>query len=385
MINIQKTEKIVKLYTEKLILASEPLFPLWNRENFLFSKPGKWNYIDGCMIKAAIMLYELCGDKRLLDYAVRFTDCYVNESGDIPSMNVNDFNLDNINGGKNLIWLYKKTGNERYRCAFERLYSKQLATQPRLSCKSFFHKAIYPYQIWLDGAYMALPFLAEYAALHKNAEIAQDVIHQIKNINSIMRDSKTGLYCHGYDETRSTCWADKETGLSKEFWLRAMGWYCAALADICEIANADFPELSSLCSETLIGITNSLSGYISDKGMLYQLPARQELQGNYPETSGTLLFSYASLKAYRLNICDKSALDDGIKTFSAVTEDYISFDNNGMPVLKNTCLIAGLGGRQNRDGSAQYYLSEPVVENEAKGIAPYLMAYTELMRIISKA
>ena len=383
MFSIEKMDKIAQLYVEKLILASEPRFPLWNRENFLFSKPGKWNYIDGCMIKAVTMLYEISGDSRLLAYALRFTDEYVNEDGQIPSMNPTDYNLDNINGGKNLIFLYKQTHREKYRLAFENLYNAQLKNQPRLDCGNFFHKAVYPRQIWLDGAYMALPFMAEYGLFCGAEEVFDDICLQIENINSLMRDKKTGLYKHGYDETRSMYWADPETGLSGEFWLRAMGWYCAALADLCGIAG-NIPKLYDVCSYSLNQLLTALSECITWDRMLCQLPAKPELHGNYPETSGTLLFSYAALKAYRMGICGEKIKTDGAEALSAVTESFISLNKDNLPVMKNICLVAGLGGNEHRDGSVEYYLSEPVVENDAKGIAPYLMAYAELKQIISQ-
>lgn len=382
MINMKKTEKIIKLYTEKLILASDPLFPLWNRENFMFSKQGKWNYIDNCIIRSLLMMYDLSRDVRLLDYAVRFIDCYVEDNGDIPSINPLDYNLDNINGAKNLIALYKLTGNEKYRLAVDKLYAQQICSQPRLDCGNFYHKAIYPMQIWLDGSYMALPFLAEYAVQTKDNALLDDVKNQLENIIRLMKDSNTGLYYHGYEQSRITCWSDKATGLSQEFWLRAMGWYASALADICEITQDYAPELSELCAESLCSLINAVSQYITHEGMLSQLPAKPDLKDNYPETSGTLLFAYASLKAYRLGVGGENIKNTGIKLFSAVVDNYITFNTDNLPVLSNTCLVAGLGGSQDRDGSAEYYLSEPVVKNEAKGIAPLIMAYTELIRIL---
>lgn len=383
MININLADKIAELYIEKTILASDPLFPLWNRENFIFSKPCRWNYIDSCMIKAVTMLYEITDDKHLIDYAVGFTDAYVDEDGSIPTMNPLDFNLDNINGGKNLIYLYKKTGSERYRRAFEKLYSEQLTKQPRLSCGSFFHKAIYPYQIWLDGAYMALPFMAEYAKIHSDSSITEDICRQLENIRNIMHEEKTGLYYHGYDETRSMIWANKNTGLSGEFWLRSLGWLSAGLVDLCDICD-NSSDIYKLASHMLSELLESVSHCIAAGNMLYQLPARPEIEGNYPETSGTLLIAYASLKAYRLGICGEKAKTDGIRLLSAVIDKYIKIEKNGLPVLKNICLMAGLGGGISRDGSPEYYLSEPVVENDAKGIAPFLMAYTELKRITAQ-
>ena len=374
MMTIRQHELAVHSYIEKMILPSEPKLPMWNRENFIYEKPAKWNYIDACMIKALTMLYDISSDSRLMDYAISFTNAYVSQDGSISTMNASDFNLDNINGGKNLIRLYRETKLERYRLAYERLYSQQLINQPRLHCGSFIHKAIYHDQMWLDGAYMALPFLAEYGILESKEELIRDVCSQLENIRIIMRDPDSGLYYHGYDESRKEKWADKKTGLSPQFWLRSMGWLCAGLADICEIipANTD-------CRDMLGELLEALAMYTTDSGMLLQLPARPDLNGNYPETSGTLLFAYSALKAARLGIAASSIKSAGEKALSRVEEDFISCGGE-VPVMRNICLTAGLGGSPYRDGSAKYYLSERVTENDAKGIAPYFMAYTELMR-----
>lgn len=381
MTDILKLDNITDAYIEKLILPSPPDAPLWNRESFIFSKKPKWNYIDSCMIKALLMLYRLNGDSRLLEYSIGFTDFYVNDDGRIPTMNPLDFNLDNINGGKNLIELFRLTGKNKYRLAANKLITEQLASQPRLDCGSFFHKAVYPFQIWLDGAYMALPFLAEYAAENNRNDIADDVTAQLLSIKEIMRCPENGLYYHGYDEKKLSAWADKSDGLSGEFWLRSMGWLAAALADISEIAADKFTILNKLCREMLCGLLYSLSGFISDEGMLFQLPAKPELEGNYPETSGSLLIAYSALKAYRLGFGTDKNKTDGVKLLSSAAENYIVYDENKIPVLRNICLSAGLGGTGCRDGSSDYYLNETVVENDAKGIAPYLMAYSELKRI----
>lgn len=370
-----KADNIISKYIDSFILPSPPLSPLWNQESILYGKPPKWNYIDNCMITALLMLYDVSGDKRLLDYSVKFIDTYVTEDGTIPTMNFADYNLDNINGGKNLFRLWKLTGDERCRLGFEKLWYEQIVRHPRLSCGSFWHKAVYQDQIWLDGAYMVLPFMAEYAKLHDMRGVTEDVQRQFTDIRKIMRDPVTGLYYHGYDDTNTMCWADKITGLSPEFWLRSNGWLCAALADTCEIASD-----SSALRQQLASLLHDMCSFCTDDGMLLQLPARAELEGNYPETSGTLLFAYSALKAARLGICGDNIRTAGKKAFNTVTEKYI--DNSGdIPLLKNICLMGGLGGDAGRDGSAEYYLSEKVVENDGKGIAPYIMAYTELKKI----
>ncbi|MBQ9140006.1 MAG: glycoside hydrolase family 88 protein [Ruminococcus sp.] len=362
-------EQIAREYIEKLVLTSKPMRPKWNRENYIFRKQSKWNYMDSCMIRA-LMMY---GDNDYIDYAVKFTDSYVNEDGSIPTMNVLDYNLDNICGGINLINLYNVTGAERYRLAYERIYIEQLIDHPRLKCGSFWHKAIYPNQMWLDGAYMVLPFMSMYGKIKNDKSIINDAISQMMNIRNIMRDRKTGLYYHGYNETKDMLWADEETGLSSQFWLRSNGWLCAGLADMYEITENE--EIGEMFREHI----EALSQCLTEENMLLQLPVRKLLAGNYPETSGTLLYAYGAMKGYRLGTVDKSAAKSGEKALYAVTEKYI--DRSGeIPVLRNICLMGGLGGANNRDGSAEYYLSERIVENEAKGIAPYLMATAELIK-----
>ncbi len=369
----ENVEKYANDYINKFILKSEPLSPLWNRENFLFKKIPKWNYADSCIIRALIMLYELDSDGRLVDFAKKFTDAYVDQNGEIPTVKYSDFNLDNINGCRNLIWLFRETGQLKYKTAYENLFNYQLLRQPRLKCGNFSHKAIYPNQVWLDGVYMAFPFMAEYSLLSGNDGILDDIDSQLKNIQRIMRDEKTGLYYHGYDESRLTDWSDKKTGLSKEFWLRSIGWLCAGLADLCEIV----PKLE-ISQKMLKELLSSLRNFLTPENMLLQLPTRGELQKNYPETSGTLLFAYSAMKSNRLGITKDEFFQDGKNALLSVTENYMDCLPDGTPVLKNICLMGGLG--MGRDGTAEYYLSETITENDAKGIAPFLMAYSELKR-----
>lgn len=356
------TDFIANQYISKLILTSDPLNPKWNRENYIFKKKPKWNYMDSCIIRALLMQKN-----PPLDYIIRFIDSYVSEDGTIPTMNPKDFNLDNICGGINLIKLYEITGYEKYRLAYEKIYREQLVNQPRLECGCFWHKAIYPNQMWLDGAYMALPFLASYGIIANDVMIVDDAVNQIFTVRKYMRDETTGLYYHGYNETKDMLWADKKTGLSSQFWLRSNGWLCAGLADLYEITG------DKTVGEILCELLHALKSCLTAENMLLQLPARPELTNNYSETSGTLLYAYSVIKSHKLGIISESVAESGIKALKAVTENYIDISGD-IPVMKNICLMGGLGGEKNRDGSAEYYLSEPVVENSAKGIAPYLMA-----------
>lgn len=362
------TDFIVNEYINKFILTSSPLNPKWNRENYIFHKQPKWNYMDSCMICALLMQ-----ENPPIDYIIKFIDSYVTDDGTIPTMNLSDFNLDNVCGGMNLIKLHEMTGREKYRLAYEKIYNEQILNQPRLECGNFWHKAIYPRQMWLDGAYMALPFLASYGMKVGDDTLVADAVNQMLNIRKYMRDSGNGLYYHGYDETKSMFWADKNTGLSPQFWLRSNGWLCAGLADLYEITEEQ--AIGNMLHELLDALENCLTA----ENTLLQLPARPELASNYPETSGTLLFAYSALKSHRIGIVGKSTAESGKAALKTVTDKYIDRSSD-IPILKNICLMGGLGGESRRDGSAEYYLSESIIENDAKGIAPYLMAASELRK-----
>lgn len=369
--------RIIKGFTENIILKSDSQNPLWNSENKIFSKKNKWNYIDACMIKAVCGLYELSGEKRLFDFAENYISDFISDNCTIDSMDIGAYNLDNINGAKNLIYFYRKTNDKKYLDTAVWIYENQILNQPRLECGNFWHKKIYPFQIWLDGIYMSLPFLAEYSVMINKSEIMADIKRQLENIYDIMRDKNTGLYYHGYDESRSMYWADSRTGLSSEYWLRSICWLMAGLADIFEFSDGDLKEL---CGNMLSDLICAMLEYQNTDGMFYQLPTRYELSGNYPETSGTALYAFSAIKSARMGICGNSVRESGLKAFESLVKNHIDFENN-IPVLNNICLVAGLGGENHRNGSAEYYLSEPVIKNDAKGIAPFIMAYTEYLRI----
>lgn len=368
MSNCKKINEIIDRFIDKLILPSSPQMPLWNREAVIFGKPPRWNYIDGCMIRSLLMLYEKRRDERLLNFAISFTDFFVTENGDIPTFDPSAYNLDSINGCKNLLTLHRLTGKQKYLTAAKRSFADQLETHPRLRCGSFTHKAVYPNQIWLDGAYMALPFMAEFACISGNSDIERDVCMQLENIHSIMRDPVSGLYYHGYNETREQLWADNETGLSREFWLRSIGWLCAALADIWSIQGIG-DELRGVCGDMLSDLLDALIPLTSSDQMLLQLPLKPDIKGNYPETSGTLLVAYSALRYGNYEF--------GERLLDAVCNGFVSLESD-MPELRNICLTAGLGGAENRDGSAEYYLGERIVTNDAKGIAPLFMVASQL-------
>ena len=260
---------------------------------------------------------------------------------------------------------------------------RTLEQQPRTSEGSFWHKKIYPNQVWLDGIYMAQPFEALYQSSFGDSDYS-DILKQIRIVRERMRDPATGLYRHGYDASRKVFWADPETGLSQCVWLRALGWFFMALADLTEIlpSGAERDEIADIFRE----LAESVARYADpETGLYWQVVDRGGQPGNYLETSGRAMLAYAMLKGARLGVLPEEYAAKGRRTFDGIVKKYLSFDAEGRIRLGGICLVAGLGPEDNRrrDGSFAYYVSEPVVENDAKGVAPLLLCYTEVRRLVA--
>lgn len=373
-------QKIDK-YIDRLITLSKPDAPFWNIEAIRQGKPPHWNYIDGCMITSLLTIGNITGDAKYFNFAENFIDYYVNDDGSILGYDKLKYNVDDINEGKVLFELYQKTKKEKYRLAIEKQY-EHIKEQPRTETGNFWHKLIYPHQVWLDGIYMAQVFSAMYAKFYLNGDYS-DIVNQIKNVEKYMKDEKTGLYYHGFDSSKSIFWADKETGLSKNFWLRSIGWFSVAMADIIELAG-------TTASAEIVRIFAQLMSDIrafrdEESGMYWQVVDQPEREGNYLETSGSAMIAYAMLKGARLGVLDASYAELGKATFDGICEKYLDVNENGELNLGGICLVAGLGPENNtrRDGSYEYYISEPIVENDAKGVAPFVLCYTEILQLRS--
>ena len=366
-------------YVFSLIERSSPDRTAWNIEKMREGVPTNWNYIDGCMITALLAMADISGDGRYFDFSRRFIDAFVGEDGSVRTFRPEKHTLDDINEGRVLFTLFDRTGDEKYRRAADTL-KRALDEQPRTHEGSFWHKQIYPNQVWLDGIYMALPFLALYEG-HFGSGDYGDILRQVQTVHAHMRDPATGLYYHGYDASRSAFWADRETGLSRSFWLRSIGWFAVALADLIEIlpGGEGRDELSAILAELAEAVWRF---HDPETGLYWQVPDRPGEAGNYLESSGSAMLAYAMLKGARLGVLDGVYADRGQMTFDGIVQNRLSFDGDGGLNLGGICLVAGLGPEDNRrrDGTYAYYISEPVVENDAKGVAPFVLCYTEVKR-----
>lgn len=367
-------------YVLHLIQQSSPEKTAWNIERVRQGRPAAWNYIDGCMLTALLEMASILGDSRYSDFVETFVDSFIGEDGTIRTWEKDKQTLDDINEGRVLFPLYAMTGKEKYRLAAEKLH-EALQEQPRTHEGSWWHKAIYPNQVWLDGIYMAQVFAALYEK-HFGQGDYSDVVKQLRIVRQHMFDEQKRLYYHGYDASRTVFWADKETGLSQSFWLRAMGWFAIALVDLAEILpeGSEKAEVAALLRELMAGV----AAYADEEsGMYWQVVDQPGRQGNYLETSGSSMMAYAMLKGARLGVLAKEYAAKGLKTFDGIVNKYLTFHDEGID-LGGICLVAGLGPEKDhrRDGTYAYYISEPVVNNDAKGVAPLVLCYTEVRRLI---
>jgi unsaturated rhamnogalacturonyl hydrolase len=362
-------------YAEKM---AERAMSLW-KDSFIVdpSKPEKWTYDEGVVLKGMQGLWYNTGDGKYFHYIKQCMDLFVDNDGNIRTYKSEDFNLDNINNGRILLLLYKVTGEKKYWNAATKL-REQLKEQPRNADGGFWHKKIYPDQMWLDGLYMAEPFYAEYALLSHDDAAFNDIAKQFILMEQHSRDPKTGLLYHAWDASKKEKWANKTTGLSSNFWGRAMGWYGMALVDVLDHFPADNPQ-----RKTLIRILNRFANAIvkvqdAKTGLWWDILDRPNYKNNYPEASASSMFVYTLAKGVRKGYLPNTFLVSAKKGFDGITKTFITTTSDGHLNFEGTVSVSGLGGKPYRDGSFEYYMSEKVVQNDPKGLGAFLQAANEM-------
>ena len=346
----------------------------------------KWNYTTGLELKAMLDVY--CHSERseesVLDYVDAWYDAIIDSTGRIYKYKKSNYSTDHICPGRTLFGLYDITGKEKYRAAMDTLYS-QILTQPRTPEGGFWHKAVYPDQMWLDGLYMAQPFYAEYTAryiadsLQREANF-NDIAMQFQTVYDHTFDPETGLLRHAWDSSHQMFWCDLEDGRSAHAWGRAMGWYVMALVDVIEILPAGEQQ------DALVRILNSCFQAIplfadQTTGMWYQVLDRPYAEGNYLEATASAMFVYAMLKGSRLGVLEGITQADACTRYDELLKTFVRVDEEGLVNLDHCCEVAGLGGKGNRSGDYDYYINEPVRSNDPKGIGPLIWAALEYERI----
>ncbi len=345
----------------------------------------RWDYETGTVLRGIEELWKATGDRRYLDYIRANVDAYVGPDGTIRTYKLEDYNLDNLNTGALLFVLDAETGDPRYRAAARTLH-QQLEGQPTTREGGYWHKKRYPYQMWMDGLYMAEPFALRYALEWGDAarrDSALDhVARQFLLAARVLRDPATGLYYHGWDETRQMLWADSLTGRSSQFWGRAMGWYAMALADVLDTFPDTHPDHDALVrlfqdyARAVVNVQDPVAG------VWWQVLDQPARAGNYLEASASSMFVYALLKGVRKGWLPRDAfLGPARRGYRGLVREFVRTGEDGLPSLTRVVSVGGLGGDQDRDGSYEYYLSEPVVDDDPKGVGPFILASLEMERL----
>jgi unsaturated rhamnogalacturonyl hydrolase len=341
---------------------------------------AKWDYTTGLFTLSLLKLHEHVHDPRYVAFAENAIGSFIATNGTIHGYKVEDYSLDNINSGKTVLSLYQITKEERYKKAADRLRA-QLDIQPRTAEGGFWHKQRYPHQMWLDGLYMGAPFYTEYAKLFNGPTASfDDVAKQIHLVTAHTYNPASGLFYHGWDETKEQAWADKTTGASSNFWGRAIGWYAMALVDVLD----NFPKDHPARPEIITTLKKLCDGLVKHQdpagGLWWQVVDQGGRPGNYLEASASSMFVYAMAKGVNHGYLSRDYVPAIIKGYKGIVDKLVKTNADGSVSLTRCCSVAGLGS--GRDGSFTYYIKEPIVDNDLKGVGPFILAGIEVQRLL---
>ena len=342
----------------------------------------KWNYTTGLELKAFLDCSYMDELLPVREYVRDWYEAIIDSTGAIGGgYKEANYSLDHICPGWTLLKLVKSYPEEKYFKAIEQLY-RQLQAQPRNAEGGFWHKQIYPDQMWLDGLYMAMPFYAEYTRDYVADSLRsahyEDIVHQFSLAYERCYDPANGLLRHAWDASHRMFWCDPQTGQSAHAWGRALGWYCMALVEVIDILNQD----SRFEDKTLPSILSSVFASLlkvadPETGLWYQVLDCPGREGNYLEATCNAMFAYAMLKGVRLGVLDGVDEQLACQTYKQMVKTFVTIDETGLVVLNDCCAVAGLGGKQMRSGTYDYYINEQIVENDPKGMGPLIWAMHE--------
>jgi unsaturated rhamnogalacturonyl hydrolase len=348
------------------------------------NKPGEWAYEEGVLLDGMAAQWHATANGDDFRYIKAAVDKYVAEDGTIKGYKADGHTLDDIEMGRAVLLVYRVTQQPKYYKAAKFLHD-QLAAQPRTASGGYWHKQIYPNQMWLDGAYMAEPFRAAYAATFQEPADFDDIAKQLLLMDAKMRDPKTGLMRHGLDESKQMPWADKTTGLSPEVWARAMGWYAMALVDVLDWFPLDHPQRPALIAALNRTMAAAVKYQDSTTGLWWQVMDKGGKPGNYTEASASSMFVYALAKGVRMGYLPQSYEANARHGWEGIQKAFVSTGPDGLMVLNGTVKVGGLGGTPYRSGTFDYYVGEKTIANDAKGIGAFLLAGSEMAQAPTEA
>ena len=346
--------------------------------------PGEWGYEEGVLLDGMAAEWHATADGQDFAYIKAAVDKYVTNDGTIVGYKTDGLTLDDIEMGRALLFVYRVTLQAKYYKAAKFL-EDQLALQPRTASGGYWHKKIYPNQMWLDGAYMAEPFRAAYAITFQQPGDFDDIAHQLLLMDEKMRDPKTGLLKHGWDESKTIAWADRNTGLSPEVWARAMGWYAMALVDVLDWMPVDHPQRGALIAALNRTAAAVVKVQDTKTGLWWQVMDKGGQAGNYPEASASCMFVYALAKGVRIGYLPQSDEAAARRGWDGIQKTFVATGTDGGMTLDGTVKVGGLGGTPYRSGSYDYYVGEKTQVNDAKGVGAFLLAGSEMEQTATEA
>lgn len=356
-----------------------------------FSSKPKWSYVMGIEMEGMLDTYEHYkeGNNAILDYLKEYPAKMIDEKGNITGYKYEDFNLDNVRTAKFILRIHNLFPTKGTEKALKTLF-KQLQNQPRTKEGVYWHKAIYANQVWLDGIFMGLPFYCNYAVQTMKPKKAEkylnDAVDQMVKTDYRTYDEKTQLWKHAWDETHQQFWANKEDGKSQHCWARALGWYVMAMTECLDAMPENYARRQEVI-DLLNKAMKSVVKYQDKKTGVWYDVLDVKSDKNYLESTASSMFAYVLLKGYRKGYLSEEYLKAGVKAYNGILKQFIKVNADKTISLTRCCAVSGLGPgpgpyvkkpNYKRDGSFEYYMSEPIRDNDAKGVGPFIWASLEM-------
>jgi unsaturated rhamnogalacturonyl hydrolase len=339
--------------------------------------PTTWGFELGIVLAGMNAVWSATNDPKYLDYVQHGVDQFVQPDGTIVSYDPQAYSLNNILIGRQLLTLYRATHQEKYKLAAERL-RKQIATQPRTASGGVWHSRATPNLMLLDDQFMLAPFYAEYAATFHEPQDLDDIVKQFTLLEQHTRDATTGLMYHGWDESQTAPWANVSTGTSPNLWARGMGWYLMALVDALPYVPEHDPHHAVLLAMLRRAATAVERAQDPQSGLWYQILNKPGEKQNYIESSSVLMFTYALAKGARLGYLPKPYGIAAARAWRAARLRFIQTAASGEVKITGTVTHIALGTSAADNGSDDYYLHAPVVDDDPKGVGAFLLAGSEM-------
>lgn len=386
---LNKEDQPYKNYSEWLTYSEMKRVP----HSYLldFSSKPKWSYVMGIEMEGMLDTYEHYkeGNNAILDYLKEYPAKMIDEKGNITGYKYEDFNLDNVRTAKFILRMHNLFPTKGTEKALKTLF-KQLQNQPRTKEGVYWHKAIYANQVWLDGIFMGLPFYCNYAVQTMKPKKAEkylnDAVDQMVKTNYRTYDEKTQLWKHAWDETHQQFWANKEDGKSQHCWARALGWYVMAMTECLDAMPENYARRQEVI-DLLNKAMKSVVKYQDKKTGVWYDVLDVKSDKNYLESTASSMFAYVLLKGYRKGYLSEEYLKAGVKAYNGILKQFIKVNADKTISLTRCCAVSGLGPgpgpyvkkpNYKRDGSFEYYMSEPIRDNDAKGVGPFIWASLEM-------